>query len=451
MRARDWRPGRGAPLSRRAVLGGLARGAVVTVALPPLAAMFNANGTAYACDGVLPRRFGLWFWGNGNRPERWTPTGTGSGDAWQLSPELAPLAAVKPYLCVVTGMACKVPNVSPHGSGAGAILSAAALQSTGGDETFAAPSIDQVIAGYIGGDSIYRSVQTGATDCSGRSYNGPNSRNPPENDPYAYYARLFGDTFVTPGEGGVVDPRLGLRRSALDAVMGDLAQLSARLGSEDRDRLDQHLTGVRELEQRLARLEENPPNLESCTQPPQPKGDFGNIDGRVQAAERNRVMSELLAMTLACDQSRVFAHFFSDPVSDALYPDASSGHHDLTHNEGGDQPGVDAITTSIMGCLAETLDILASVPEGDGVLLDNCAILATSEVSLGQTHSIEEMPIIIAGSCCGFFKQDHHYRSLSKDNATRVLVSLQRAFDINPGTFGLADAATDQPLSDIEV
>ncbi|MFT4978695.1 MAG: hypothetical protein ACI8S6_004605 [Myxococcota bacterium] len=445
--ARDWRHG---PLSRRALLRGVGRTGLVAVALPPLHAMFNTSGTAYACDGILPRRFGLWFWGNGNLPERWTPEQTGSGDEWALSDQLAPLASVKDYLCLVTGMACKVPNVSPHGSGAGAILSAASLQATGDDETFAAPSIDQVIAAEIGSAAIYRSVQTAASSASGRSYNGPNSLNPAESDPYAVYARLFGDTFIEPGEDGVVDPRLGLRRSALDLVMGDIDALNARLGAEDRARLDQHLTGVRELEQRLARLEEDPPNLESCDRPAQPSGDYGDIDGRAQVRERNRVMSELLAMAMACDQTRVFAHTISDPVSDVLWPDAPNGHHDLTHNEGGDQPSVHDITVQIMECLADTLEILAAVPEGDGVLLDNCAIFATSEVSLGQTHSIEEMPIIIAGSCCGFFEQNVHYRSLSADNATKVLVSLQRAFDIDPGTFGTEDAATDSYLSEIE-
>lgn len=445
--SRDWRSG---PLSRRALLRGVGRVGLVSLALPPLEAMFNASGTAYACDGVLPRRFGLWFWGNGNRPDRWVPDATGTGAEWALSEQLAPLSAVKEHLAVVTGLACKVPNIYPHGSGAGAILTAAPLQATGDDETYAAPTIDQVIAAEIGGAAIYRSVQTAATSCSGQSYNGPNSLNPAESDPYAFYARLFGDTFIEPGEDGVVDPRLGLRRSVLDLVMDDIGALETRLGAADRARLDQHLTGVRELEQRLARLEEDPPNLEACVRPAEPKGSYGDIDGRAQVRERNRVMSEMLAMAFACDQTRVFAHFLSDPVSDVLFEGASSGHHDLTHNEGGDQPEVSEITTQIMACLADTLEILAAVPEGDGVLLDNCAILATSEVSLGQTHSIEDMPVIVAGSCCGFFRQDVHARSLSGDNATKVLVSLQRAFDIDPGTFGADDAATEDGFSEIE-
>lgn len=153
---------------------------------------------------------------------------------------------------------------------------------------------------------------------------------------------------------------------------------------------------------------------------------------------------------MACDQTRVFSHSLTAPVSDVLFPEATSGHHDLTHNEGGDQPEVQDITVQIMECLADTLEIMAAVPEGDGTLLDNCAIFATSEVSLGQTHSIEDMPIIVAGSCCGFFKQNVHHRSLSGDNATKLLVSLQRAYDINPDVFGSDEAATSDNLSEIE-
>lgn len=446
--ATDWRPGQ--PLSRRALLGGVARGAVVTLALPPLAAMFNAGGTAYACDGVLPRRFGLWFWGNGNIPDRWTPTNTGDGDAWELSEQLAPLAALKHRLCVVTGLKSLLTNTVPHTSGAAGMLTATPLQSTGDDNTYGAATIDQVIAAAIGGSNIYRSVQTAASDCSGQSYNGPNSRNPPETDPYAFYERIFGETFIEPGKKGVVNPSLGLRRSALDAVMGDISRLNARLGTADKARLEQHLDGVRELEQRLAILEENPPNLEACERALAPSADFSDLLGRPQIEARNEAMSTMLAMALACDQTRVFAHFTHDPVSNLLFEEASSGHHDLTHNEGGDQPEVNAITLRLMEMLATTLQKLEDIEEGDGTLLQNCAVLACTEVSLAQTHAVDELPVVLAGGACGYFKQDHHYRSYGGENVTRLLISLQRSMEMNVSSFGSDAAADDEGLSGIE-
>lgn len=444
--ARDWRP-QGA-LSRRSILRGFARGAAVSVALPPLEAMFNTGGTAYACDGILPKRFGVWFWGNGTLPSRWIPTGEGSGDAWALSEQLAPLAGIKHKLAVVTGLACKVPNVSPHGSGAACLLTAGpALEDSEGSRV--GPSIDQVIADGVGGTSIYKSIQTTATSSTGQSWNGPGSRNAAERDPYALYARLFGDTFIEPGEDGVVDPRLGLRRSVLDAVMGDIGGLQGRLGAADRQRLEQHLDGVREIEQRLAILQENPPNLESCVRADSPTADFADVGGRPVVYERNAVMSQLLAMSLACDQTRVFGHYLTDPVSDVLFPDAPAGHHDLTHNEGGEQPNVNAITIQCIEMFAQTLEILDSIPEGEGSLLDNCAVLGCSEVSLAQTHNIEEMPTIIAGSACGFFQQDVHFRSTSGASTTRLLISLQQAMGMTVASFGHDDAAETRGLSEI--
>jgi len=383
-------------------------------------------------------------------PDRWTPTGEGDGDAWQLSKQLAPLAAVKSRICVVSGLAVKVPNIVPHGSGCAGILSAADLQSTGDDDTFSAPSIDQVIAAQVGSSSIYRSIQVGASDCTGRSYNGPNSIKPAETDPFAFYERIFGDNFIEPGKGGKPDPRLGLRRSVLDAVMDDIDRLDQRLGKDDKARLEQHLEGVRELEQRLAILQEDPPDLAACERLDALTGDYADVDGRPQLSARSRIMSDMLAMTLACDQTCVFGHTLTDPVSDVLFPDASEGHHSLTHNEGGDQPEVNAIVIQIMEELAYTIAALDRIEEGDGTLLDSRAVLATSEVSLGQTHSIEEMPVILAGSACGYLKQDHHYRSSSGDNATKLLISLQRAMGMSVGSFGSGDAQASESLSGIE-
>jgi hypothetical protein len=446
--ARDWRPG--APMSRRSVLRGALGGLAATLVLPPLEAMFNASGTAYAFDGVLPRRFALWMWGNGNLPVKWVPSSTGVGDAWSLSPQLAPLAPIKHKLAVLTGYDCRIANRSPHGSGRVAILTGSDFDRVGGREVFPGPTIDQVIADAIGGDTLYRSVQTAASDVPGESWNGPDSRNPAEPDPYAIYARLFGDTFVEPGGDGQVDPRLGLRRSVLDRVLGDLAALQQRLGATDRRRLDQHVTGVREMELRLARLQEDPPELEACVRPAPLSGSFADIAGRAQVRARNQVVSEMMAMALACDQTRVFAHYLTEPVSNVLFPGAPDGHHSLTHNEGGDQPIVDDITVQIMQMLSDTLQILDGVPEGDGTLLDNMVVFATTEVSLAQTHSILDMPVILAGSAAGYFQQDVHVRSLSGDNATKILISLQRAMGMQVSRFGREAGEATDGVSEVE-
>ncbi len=324
------------------------------------------------------------------------------------------------------------------------------LHIDGEDWAVQGPTIDQVIAQEIGSETLFRSLQTTASDCNGRSYTGPDSRNPAETDPFALYERLFGENFREPGEEGIVDPMLGLRRSVLDAVMEDISSLNNRLGASDRARLDQHLTGIRELETRLARLEDDPPNLESCSRAAEPTSSFEDIEGRVQMAERNRVMAELTAMALACDQTRVFGHYISDPVGGILIPGASGGHHSLTHDEPDPQPECNDINTQIIACLADFLAALDAIPEADGTLLDSCVVLATTDVSKGRTHSLDDFPIVLAGSGCGALKTGIHYRSTGQENASKVLLSIIRAMDILAADFGTEDAWTEDGLTAIE-
>lgn len=435
-------------LTRRELLRGMLAGSAVALSLPWLESMTGTGAFAHATPSGFPTRFGLFYWGNGNIPDRWTPDTV--GEDFSLSEQLMPLEAIKHKICVVSGMSLKVENLVPHSSGAAGMLSGQALLNDD-RSSFAGPSIDQIIANEVGSQTIYSSLQTGGTDVDGLSYNGTSNRNPPETDPYAFYTRLFGDTFVEPGEGGLVDPSLGLRRSVLDAVLDDIHQLDARVSTADRVRLEQHYTGVRELEQRLAKLEKDPPDLESCARPNSPKGDYGDIDGRPQIAARNQVMCEMIAMSLACDQTRVIGHYLTDPLTNILFPDATSGHHDLTHNEGGTQPEVNANTIHCIEQLATFLQVLDSVPEGEGTLLDHCSILACSEVSLGQTHSLDEMPIVLAGGGDGHFRTGYHYRSYSQDNVSKVLLTLVQSMGIIQGELGSGDAYTDQVLSDVVI
>jgi len=440
------------PLSRRTILRGMLQGTAVSVALPPLEAMFNSGGTAYAAGGGLPLRFGLFFWGNGTLPERWIPTGDGA--EWTLSEQLEPLAAVKDWVSVVSGMSLHTDNIYPHTSGAAGILSGCNLKAYEDgreDGTFEVPSIDQVIASEIGGETIYRSLETGVLPgTNGYSYNGPNNRNPPELSPLAFYERIFGASFREPGEEGVVDPKLALRRSVLDAVMGDIDRINARVGAADKIRLEQHLTGVRELELRLARLQEDPPNLEACSRPAIPAADFPDVDGRHPIRDIHRAMTDLLVMAVACDQTRVFSHWFSDPLNNKLFPDATMGHHSLTHDEPGEQPEVNMVTKFIVGEFAYMVEQLASIPEGDETLLDHMVLLGTSEHGLGQTHSFDEMPILLAGNACGALRQGVHYRSFTGENASHALLSVIRAMDISAPSFGVGDGEVSDGLSAIE-
>lgn len=436
-----------AALDRRALLRGVLTGSAVALGLPWLEGM-TGRGTARAStDGAFPKRFVLFNWGNGNVPEQWTPAAEGVD--WVPSPELEPLTALKPKISVVTGYAVKLPNVYPHGSGAAGILSGAQLANED-LRSFTAPSIDQVIAEAIGHDTLYASLQTAGSNNLGLSFAGPNALLPAESDPFLVFERMFGNTFVVPGSGGLVDPRLGLRRSVLDVVMGDLTTLRGRVGAADRARLDQHFDGLRALEQRLAKLEEDPPELDACELPAEPLREYPDIEGRPQFDARNKAMAELVAMALACDQTRVAAHYLTEPVHNLLFPDATAGHHNLTHDEPGDQPQVQAISKLCVGHYADFVAALEAIPEGDGTLLDHSLVFGCTEISRGRTHSLDEMPLLIAGSCCGALKTGLHVRSATRENATSVLLTMFRALDVNMSTYGVDEAEASASVSALE-
>jgi hypothetical protein len=435
-------------LHRRTMLRGMLGGAAVGIGLPGLDIFFNDNGNAYAAGG-LPTRFGLWFWGNGILPERWNPIGEGTD--WQLSEELMPLADVKSEITVVSGMSVKTGNSIPHGSGPAGILSGAPLIVRSGDDyTFSAPSIDQVIAAVVGQETRFKSLELGVRPESGLSFNGPNSKNPPEASPTELFNRVFGGGFTMPGTMPVIDPKIRLRRSVLDAVMSDSARIKQKLGATDRARLDQHLEGVRQLEKRLARLEENPPSLAACSVPGAPLAEYPDVEGRPQFEAISSVMADILAMALACDQTRVFSYFFTYPVNNLLFPGISAGHHRLTHDEPGDQPSVNTIIKLIITELGRFFARLRSTTEGDGTLLDNCVILATSDTSFGRNHSLDDYPIILGGSASGALKKGIHYRSPSGENTSMVCLSILRAMGLTVDSFGVGPGLADQGLGAIE-
>ena len=439
-------------VTRRTLLRGLVGGATVTLGLPALEVFLNTHGTALAEDGPqatgFPRRFGLFFWGNGILPDRWIPTTT--GPLWEPSEQLAPLAHLRDDVTVVTGLKVGVPNSRPHFAGLAGILSGAPVVDAYGQDTFALPGVDQVIAAQLGQATRFRSLEFGAAPMEGVSFNGPNSRNPPEASPAALFARLFGPGFQPPGAAPIIDPTLALRRSVLDAVLGDARRLSGQLGAADRVRLDRHLDAVRSLEQRLARLASDPPNLAACAYPPSPEADYPDLEGRPQLAEKNAVMSDIIAMALACDQTRVFMNCFSYPVTNILFDGAPAGHHQLTHDEPDPQPEVHRIVLQCIAAYARQIEALRAIEEGAGTLLDACAVLGTSDVSLGKTHALDEFPFLVAGACGGRLQRGVHIRSTGAENASKAMLSLIRAVGVDAPSFGAEGGLATEGLAALE-
>ncbi len=453
----SWLPRRNR-ISRRALLRGMLGGSAVAVGLPALELFLNESGTAYAdCASGMPTVFGIFYWGNGMIPDLWNPTTTGPG--YDLPPMLSGLRKsvmggdnwdVTPKVSVVSGMRVLTSNTSPHGSGPAGLFSGADLV----DDTFIGPSLDQVIAdGFAasGGDKRFHSIEIGVErSTSSWSMTGPHMVNPPECDPFGLYTRIFGPEFRLPGDHSAPPPQIALRHSVLDAVGAQARRLESRVGAADRARLEQHYEGIRALELQLERLAMAPVAPACVARPDMPAMDYPDREGRPQMQAIHRVMVDMMAITLACDQTRVFSEMFSQPVNNTLFLDAPAGHHELTHNEVDPQPQVERIVTFILGEFAYLVNKLDSVVEGGSTLLDRCAILGTTDVSYGRTHSLEDYPMLIAGNACGTLRSGLHYQSPSAENASKVPLTIMNALGLVTAGYGTGAAHTTDMLSAIQ-
>jgi hypothetical protein len=385
-------------------------------------------------------------------------------DPVPLSSQLAALEGLREKVSIISGYDVKTGGRIPHNSASCGMLTGSPLLVQGEREIWEHPTLDQIVAQAIG-DTRFRSIETSAAPGDWSvSYSGDNARNPAESNPWALYQRLFVEGFRLPGE-GAADPRLALRRSVLDAVMDHSLDLRRRLGATDQRRLDEHFSNVRELERRLARLELDPPSFDSCGRPTEPPMDVpADERNRPQIATRNALMADLLALAMACDQTRVFSHVLGKSVGDVVYPvdeievredgrDVFKGHHDLTHNEAPDAGRpimwrVDAITKYIAGCFADFVSRLDAIPEGDGTLLDHMVVLGTSDSSNPRLHSLEDFPILLAGSADGRVLTGRHVRS-DGGNASRVGLALLQAVGVATGEFGHDEGLATSPAGGI--
>jgi len=445
------------PVSRRAFL----RGAGAVLALPTLEAMLNGNGTAYAQGAALPKRFVVFFWGNGNDPAAWTPAVTGT--AWDPMPSQQALLPLKADVTLVSGMKLPVRNTNnPHVEGVVGLMAGgnpllhASYNGTNGDWNFMTvpgPSADQVVASAIGGTTAFRSLELGVTPVHGStgpgqavsyiSHSAPYTPNACSVDPAAVFQRLFGNGLPNPQPTDA--PLKRVRASILDAVKADAADLKRRLGVNDQRRLDAHLDGVRALEQRINAMPAPPPS--ACRLPAAPMPGPG-------VAERAQVMGELAAMALACDLTRVVTLQLSSPASHSrfdAYPSEltcggeAKSFHEYEHCAGYDAP-VKAVLKYFVDRYAAFVGQLKALPEGAGSLLDGCAVLGCSELGGGWNHQHDNMPLIVAGRAGGALTPGRHIAA-PNENPARLMLALMQSVGAPVTSWGLEQYATTSPLA----
>jgi hypothetical protein len=444
--------------NRRSFLRGMLQGATVCVGIPILDRFLDGSGTVYADGTRLPSRFGTYFWGLGltDTPTggtRWVPSKTGYG--YEVMPELESLRRVKDKVSVFSGFRAigdGRPNLV-HWSGHASILSGIAPGETG---RFDAPSFDTRIADAIGGSTRFKVIDVDASM----------SRQPvsystrtgvtfamPETTPIALYTRLFGAGFQDPNsDNWQPDPSIMLRQSVLSAIKDQRLALMTGVGKSDQIKLDQYFTSVREMENQLATQLQKPEKCEACSVPTAPKE--AQHSASVDSVRANtKAMARLLALGLACNQTRVFNFVHTAGLSETYVAGESKIYHQITHDEPTDaklgyQPETSMLAGLVMQAFGDFLVELDSVKEGAGTLLDNSLIMAFSDTGYAKIHSIENIPMFLAGKAGGRHKAGQHVHATG-ESVTRVSLTAQQLIGAPVGEFGSGSMKTARPITEV--
>jgi hypothetical protein len=444
---------------RRSVLRGMLGGTAVYMALPVLDLFLDGNGVAYADGAKLPVRFGTYFWGLGltDTPAggtRWVPTKTGPG--YEAMPELEFLGPVRDKVSVFSGFRA-IPDGRAnqvHWSGHASILSGIAPASP---LAFDGPSFDTRIADAIGGSTRYKVVDIDASvsrkPVSYSSRDGTTFASP-ETTPRGLYTRLFASGFQDPNsDNWKPDPSIMLRQSVLSAVKDQRAALMAGVGKADQAKLDQYFTSVREMENQLSVQLQKPDKCEACVIPAASK-DEASRSASIDAVNANtKAMARLLAMGLACNQTRVFNFVHTAGSSETYIAGQSKIYHQITHDEPTDaqlgyQPQTSKIAGMVMQGFGALLAEMNAVKEGNGTLLDHMLVMGFSDTGYAKIHSIENIPMFLAGGAGGKHKAGQHIHTAG-DSVTRVSLTAMQLVGAPVGEFGIGTMKTSRPVTEV--
>ena len=443
---------------RRTVLRGMLGGTGVFLGLPVLDQFLNGNGTAFADGAKLPVRFGTYFWGLGltDTPAggtRWVPQKLGAD--YEITPELVSLRAVKDKVSVFSGFRAigdGRPNLV-HWSGHASILSGVAPAATG---RFDAPSFDTKIADTIGAGTRFKVLDVDAS-VSRRpvsySTRTGNSFATPEATPLALYTRIFGNGFQDPNSADwKPDPSIMLRQSVLSAVKDQRQALMASVGTADQIKLDQYFTSLRDLENQLAIQQQQPDRCEACVVPKAP-AEMRRAASVDVVNANTKVMARLLAMAMACNQTRVFNFVHTGGTSETYIAGQSKIYHQVTHDEPTDatlgyQPETSKLAGLVMQAFGDFLQEIDAIREGDGTLLDHSLIMGFSDTGYAKIHSIENIPMFLAGGAGGRHKAGQHI-AMKGEAVTRVSLTAMRIVGVPVGEFGAGTMKTARPISEV--
>jgi Protein of unknown function (DUF1552) len=438
-------------ISRRSVMRGLIGGAAVGVSLPLLDCFLDNNGAAFAATGQrMPVRFGTWIWGCGFVPQKWIPAVTGS--KYAMPEDLAPLEPYRDRLAIFSGFDVKLDGVAnkPHITGCLGLRTGIPVP----NDVVKAPTFDVLIAQELGKSTRFRSLELSSCGLQrSYSYQAAGSVNPSETSPLALYRRIFGAGFQDPNSVGFEpDTRIMARKSVLSAVREDRQRIMQSVGASDRRRLDEYFTSIRQIEQQLDLQLQPPAPVKDFSKPIAPADQLPGTEME-QVMDTHKVMADLLAKALQCNQTQVFNMLFSDTTSNLRRKGETTTHHTLTHEEPDDkvlgyQKECSYFATQSMVAWKDFLDAISAIPEGDGTLLDNCMIVAHSDCSIAKAHAVEGIPVMIAGNAGGAVRTGYHLAGKG-DSIARLGLTIQQAMGVQVERWGHLSMETSRTVTEV--
>ncbi|MDQ6663166.1 MAG: DUF1552 domain-containing protein [Acidobacteriota bacterium] len=435
-------------LNRRTLL----RGFGTAVALPLLDAMFPAfTSAAKSATAAAPSRMAFLYVPNGIVMDQWIPTGAPGVTAlpaeWpRVSAALAPFRDDVMILGGLTQNGGRALGDGPgdHGRAGASYLTCVHPKKTNGRDLQVGLSVDQIAAQRLQGKTRFASLELGCEEgvqggscdngyscaySNSISWRTPSSPNPAEIRPRAVFERLFGPGDLDP------DPARRLRQqkyqqSILDVVTGDARRLSSTLGGGDKRKLDEYLSSIRDVEQRIQNAERN--RASTSVKPPAMAPPEASIP--TDFGEHARIMMDLTTLAFQTDATRVVTLLLALEQSPRAYPEIGipEAHHGLTHHQGDKEKiaKVTAINCYQIIQFAYLLEKLKSTPDGDGTLLDHSMITYGSGLSDGNAHDHGNLPLVLAGRGNGKLRPGRHIRYPDETPMANLFVTMLDKMDV---------------------
>lgn len=403
------------------------RAAGVTLALPCFDAWADAPAKHQTQNTKHPaRRMVCICTPLGLYPPHFFPEKTGK--EYEVTPYLEMLQGYREDFTVISGLSHA--GMSPgfaHQATASFLTGVAGAGRPGFRNT---ASLDQFAADHIGGLTRFPSLSLSG-EGAGLSWTRTGALIPAATSPSKVFARLFLDG--TADEVKTQVQRLEDGRSILDDVRDQADTLRSDLGSNDRVKLDEYLTSVRELEQRLAKDE-------GWAKTPKPKVDVEppkDIPSAADVIGRTRLLFDLTHLALQTDSTRLITIMLPGTTYVPPIQGVSLGHHDLSHH--GKDPGkleqLKIVEIETMKTMRDLLAKLKQSQEGEASLLDRTTVFLGSNLGDGSSHSVKNLPVLVAG---GGFRHGQHlaFDPLNPPPLCNLYVSMLQRLGIEADKFG---------------